>query len=285
MPIEVPSGLAAQRPDRNPEPNHRQLWILAAGITIAIAIGIWTVGAISNQLVQWIPPQVEQQLGAVMAAQFEDQVDLTSPEQQALSRILTSLTAELPIDPYSQEQTQRRYQVWYIPDETVNALALPGDRIIVYQGLIAQIESENALAMVLGHELGHFAHRDHLRGLGRAIVWQLALSSIFGDVSGWQRLAIAGLEQLSQAQYSQQQERQADEFGLELLQATYNHVGGATDFFVKLAQTPRPNPVAFLATHPMPQARIERLNQLIQARGYLRQPTAPLPPALRHTAS
>ncbi|MEP0779976.1 M48 family metalloprotease [Microcoleus sp. ZQ-A2] len=47
-------------------------------------------------------------------------------------------------------------------------LALPGDAIVIYADLVQQAKSQNELMMVLGHELGHFAHRDHWRGLGGA---------------------------------------------------------------------------------------------------------------------
>ena len=50
---------------------------------------------------------------------------------------------------------------------------------VIYQGLLAQAESENELMMVLGHELGHFANRDHLRGLGRALLVQIAIAAFF----------------------------------------------------------------------------------------------------------
>ena len=277
MPTELPPGMAAQRPDRNPESIGRQLWTLASGIVIAIAVVIWSIGAVGDRLVQWIPPSVEQQLGSVMAAQFEAQAEVDSPQQQALTQLLHTLTPHLPSD----DAGDRTYRIWYIPENTVNALALPGNQIIIYDGLLAKVESENALAMVLGHELGHFAHRDHLRGLGRTIVWQLALGSLFGDVSAWQRLAIAGIEQLSQAQYSQRQETQADEFGLVLLNAAYGHVGGATDFFAQLAELTGASPVAFLATHPVPAARVKRLEQEIEANNYAIAATTPLPAALQ----
>ena len=54
-----------------------------------------------------------------------------------------------------------------------NAMALPGGLIIVTQGLLDEVESENELAFVLGHELGHYRNRDHLRALGRGIVLAL----------------------------------------------------------------------------------------------------------------
>ncbi len=40
--------------------------------------------------------------------------------------------------------------------------------MVVFTGLLEKMTSENELAFVLAHELGHYDHRDHLRGLGRA---------------------------------------------------------------------------------------------------------------------
>lgn len=96
MPTELPPGMAAQRDDRNPESNRRQLWTLAGGLVMAIAVAIWSIGAASNLLVQWIPPSVEAELGRLMAAQFETQADLDSPQQQALTDLLQTLTPQLP---------------------------------------------------------------------------------------------------------------------------------------------------------------------------------------------
>lgn len=109
--------------------------------------------------------------------------------------------------------------------------------------------------MVLGHE--HFAHRDHLRQLGRGILTQIVLTSLFGDTSGLERAAVSGTAALTDAGYSQSQEYRADEFGLTLLQHTYGQVAGATDFFARISQPGES--LDFLATHPGSAQRIERL--------------------------
>ena len=52
-------------------------------------------------------------------------------------------------------------------------------------GLLENVESENELAFVLGHELGHFRNRDHLRGLGRGIAFSLVL--VAGGRGRWRQ--------------------------------------------------------------------------------------------------
>jgi predicted Zn-dependent protease len=189
--------------------------------------------------------------------------------------MLARLEAHLPLE----QRDKRDYRVLYLPNSTVNAIALPGDAIAIYAGLVEQAKSENELMMVLGHELGHFAHRDHLRGLGRSLLIQIVIATFLGDTSAIQSAAVAGVEAVSQARYSQSQEREADEFGLTLLQNTYGHVAGATDFFARMSQQ-KGIDVAFLSTHPAPGQRVKELKRLIKERGYPIKERSPLPKTL-----
>jgi predicted Zn-dependent protease len=278
MPIEIPSGTASYS-DRNPPPSNRQLLKLL-GIVVALVIFLfWAFGAIANQVIWWIPPSVEQQLGRVMVPIFERQA-YSSPTQTDLNQLLDRLETHLS----QGQKTQRNYQLLYIPDATVNAMALPGDRIVVYRGLLQQVKSENELMMVLGHELGHFAHRDHLRGLGQALLWQVVLGTVFGDPGSLSAIAGAGAARLSSAQFSQQQELQADEFGLNLLQQTYGHVGGSTDFFVAMGKK-NGERLDWLDSHPTSKKRVQALKTLIQQDRLAVKPTVPLSDALSKPSS
>ncbi|EAW38458.1 M48 family metallopeptidase [Lyngbya sp. PCC 8106] len=255
---------------RNPPPSNRQLLILLAifgGFIIATIAALWFL---FEQLVWLIPPQFEQQLGRLVVPAFERQAK-PSATQTTLNQLLDGLETHL-----DSKQENREYQVLYIPDSTINAYALPGDRIIIYQGLLSQVESENELVMILGHELGHFAHRDHLRGISRSLFIQTILSLFFPNVGSLESFAAA----LSSAQFSQSQEKQADEFGLTLLQENYGHVAGATDFFERIKAEEREDKIAFLQTHPPSQDRIKRLEKLIQKRGYELDKRSPLPASL-----
>ncbi|MBW4465151.1 MAG: M48 family metallopeptidase [Pegethrix bostrychoides GSE-TBD4-15B] len=275
MSIELPPETTGYS-DRSPPPQNRQILLLLSFALGLIAALITSVGAITDLLVAWVPVSVEQQLGALMLPALEQTVE-PSAQQDQLNLLLDRLEARLPqLDP---AQSDRDYQVLYVPDNTVNALALPGDKIIIYQGLLAKIKSENELMMVLGHELGHFAHRDHLRQLGRGILTQIVLTSLFGDTSGLERAAVSGTAALTDAGYSQSQEYQADQFGLTLLQRTYGQVAGATDFLARISQPGES--LDFLATHPGSARRIKRLNQQISTQGYQLGDKLPLPEALR----
>ena len=255
--------------NRNPPPSNRQLLILL-GLFVGFIVGvIWLLNLIINGVIWLIPPSVERQLGALVVPVFEQQAK-PSPAQETLNQMLARLEAHLPT-----EGQNRDYRVLYVPNSTVNAIALPGDAIVMYGGLVKQAESENELMMVLGHELGHFAHRDHLRGLGRALLMPIVLATFLGDSSGLQSAAASGVAAVTRSQFSQSQEREADEYGLVLLQKTYGHVAGATDFFARMSQQKGAN-LAFLSTHPAPGKRVKELQRLIKEHHYPVHERSPL---------
>ena len=128
---------------------------------------IFTVYLFLGLLVAWIaphiPPRVETALGdALVSHLFKDEDSVRSLHVQ---KILEQLMAGLDAD-----DLRLDYRVRVENSDQVNALALPGGTIQIYSGLLAEIENDNELAFVLAHELGHFHNRDHLKGLGRALV-------------------------------------------------------------------------------------------------------------------
>ena len=149
----------------NPEPSNRQLLTIIGIFIGSIILFFWLLSLLINNIINLIPVTVEQQLGSLIIPAYEKQAEKSSI-QDSFNQLLDGLENQLPAG----EKYNRDYQVLYIPESTVNALAIPGDRIIIYQGLLEDVESENELMMILGHELGHFANRDHLRGLGNFLL-------------------------------------------------------------------------------------------------------------------
>ena len=161
--------------------------------------------------------------------------------------------------------------------DAVNAAALPGGHMVVFTGLLSEMTSENELAFVLAHELGHFAHRDHLRGLGRALVLMTASTILLGADNSVNSMIGQGMV-LTELSFSRQQETRADEFALETLFRHYGHVADSTSFFSKIPKDGDPGRFGhYFASHPQNQRRIDHLNALAQARGYPTGTPNPLP--------
>jgi Zn-dependent protease with chaperone function len=244
----------------------REALVLIAGIA-GVGFVLFVVIALAVEiLMPWIPPSFE-----VRVFSSSRIVDLLGPEGAEADRragrvaeLLDRLARHWPENPYA-------FQVAIQEEGTPNALAFPGGLVVVTSGLLEQVESENELAFVLGHEIGHFRHRDHLRGIGRGVAFALVMGALGLGGSGGAAELAALSGQLAARGFDRDQESDADRFGLVLVQQEYGHVAGAWDFFDRL-----PDPegsvekeiIHYLATHPLSEERIEALHSLALERGW-----------------
>jgi len=168
----------------------------------------------------------------------------------------------------------------YVQDKigAVNAAAFPGGVVLVFTGLLDKMRSENELAFVLGHELGHFKNRDHLKGMGRLLVLLVGSVFVLGPDNALGNLALSSLN-LAETGFSRRQESDADEFALKTLQCRYGHVGGATDFFATMMKEESGLKLFnhFFASHPDSQKRIDAMDQQADQAGYPQKATVPMP--------
>ncbi|HEY9182159.1 MAG TPA: M48 family metallopeptidase, partial [Gammaproteobacteria bacterium] len=156
-----------------------------------------------------------------------------------------------------------------------NAFATLGGHIVVTSELYRLMPSENALAMVLAHEIAHVKARDPISALGSGASLALVFAFVSGEADG---LApqIAGLVQLG---YSRSVERRADLEAVAALRAHYGHAGGGASLFEVLAQQHDPVSGAvptFLSTHPADAERIDELKRAAADWDPSRQPLAPV---------
>ena len=154
----------------------------------------------------------------------------------------------------------------------VNAFALPGGYIYITRGLLAHLENEAQLAMVLGHEIGHVAARHASQ---RALEQQLGqLGLIGGAIFGQEVLGIPAEEvlglgstaaQLLFLSYGRGDERESDLLGVEYAARAHYQAGEGANFFqsLKRIQTQSGQTLpSFLSTHPDPGKREETIQEL-----------------------
>lgn len=174
--------------------------------------------------------------------------------------LVDRLASHWPGAPYT-------FRVEIDDSEIANAMALPGGLIIVTEGLLDQVESENELAFVLGHELGHFKNRDHLRALGRGIVISIFFAVVTGnDVGG---IGIKAAD-ITLRGFSRRQETKADEFGLGLVNSEYGHVNEAWRLFERWDAEGGSflDLVTYLSTHPETGDRIVDMKRYAKTEGW-----------------
>ena len=237
---------------------------LVSGLVVILATLYFTLGFLSGLIAVRLPIKAEVWIGSKISTVLE--YENNEYLQKHLNLLVKALPAHSPLRAYN-------FKIYLDESEQINAMALPGGSIVVLKGLLENIKSENELDMVLAHELGHFAHRDHLQAMGRGLLVIAASFLLPGEQSADIVPWIAGKLERT---YSQKQEAAADSWGLDLLNSRYGHVGGATDFFKRLSGKDKSHLSYFFATHPHPDYRIENLNRLILQKHYVVGQTIPL---------
>lgn len=161
--------------------------------------------------------------------------------------------------------------VHYNPDPVTNAYATIGGNIVIYRGIVDMVESEDGLAMVLAHEMGHVRNRDAVRGVFRGLGMMLILIGV-GDSTAY----VNDIAAMGMAGYSRSQEYAADAAAVRALAKIYGHAGGATEFFGNVAtrlENRRPEDAAsfrvpaILASHPDTFDRLERVVRVAEESG------------------
>ena len=148
-----------------------------------------------------------------------DAKDVDSKSQDFVQSLTEDLQRRCARLPY-------HFKIHVRQDSSVNALAFPGGHIIVFTGLLKKAASENELAFVIAHEMGHYAHRDHLRGVGRAVVFITISTALFGTDGNISNMLAQALN-ITELSFSRKQESRADEFALELLNCAYGKNAGS----------------------------------------------------------
>ncbi|MEO9258186.1 MAG: M48 family metallopeptidase [Crocinitomicaceae bacterium] len=141
-------------------------------------------------------------------------------------------------------------------DSTLNAFCTPGGYIYVYTGLMKYLDSEDQLAGVLAHEIGHADQRHSTRQMTTMYGIDVLLNILAGDRTMIKQItsSIIGLK------FSRNHETEADQKSVEYLcPTTYNADGGA-GFFEKLQAAGSTKTIEFLSTHPDPGNRIEHFH-------------------------
>ena len=244
-----------------PVPPVREFFVLIGGLLAILILTYAALGIVVDQLVDRMPQKMDSLLGAVFSEKFSDK-DRSDGELK-LQKMLDDLLEKYP-------DMGSAYTVHIVESETVNAVAMPGGNIIIFSQLLKEIESENELAFILSHELGHFANRDHLRGLGRGLLLIALSTIIMGHDSAATDFLMNSLV-TAETKFSQSQESAADAFALEMLSSRYGHISGAGDFFKRMNERDKTGKLLYyFASHPHPEDRVKALDKLVNERGYSR---------------
>ena len=159
----------------------------------------------------------------------------------------------------------------------VNALCLPGGKIVVLSGILEHMNSEEDLAFILGHEMSH-ALLDHARteiskrtaGLGLTTAsWfgGLALDIMGHDDVGSMVRAASNIASITSEYFmfkpfGRDNEIEADKLGIILIYLAGYDINHVPDFWSSMSKS-NPNNFDFFATHPTDEKRLQAMRETI----------------------
>ncbi|MGB3653899.1 MAG: M48 family metallopeptidase [Rivularia sp. (in: cyanobacteria)] len=158
-------------------------------------------------------------------------------------------------------RSEFEYEFFVIPEESLNAFALPGGKVFLHAGAIAKTNSEAEIAGLIGHELSH-AVLSH----GFQLVTQ---ANLISNVT--QYVPLGGtVGRILTFDYSRDMERQADRLGTRLIVASGYAADGLRNLMVTMKKEQKNAPPVWLSTHPGGGERVRYLETLIATNGYNR---------------
>jgi len=208
----------------------------------------------------FISPQKETSMGISMSKQIEKEYTVLKDPQ--LEKRLYAITERLI---KVQDRSDIVYHFEILDEDDINAFTVPGGYVYVFKGLLDFTENDDELAYVIGHEMGHNSAKHAVKKIQAALGAQLLLlASTQTNSPGFTRgmeLAMASIF----SEYSQQDEFQADELGIEYAERAGYDPAKAVDFLERLQnrKNKKLRPITYFKTHPHIPARIARIKSAL----------------------
>ncbi|MDM8564789.1 M48 family metallopeptidase [Candidatus Halobeggiatoa sp. HSG11] len=235
------------------------IYLLTTVVVVSVVI-FFALGYTASWLVTRISPENEARIGNLLYDTISETEITDDRRIYYLDELLHNMlnlgeNARLPLT------------IHLIDTEVVNAAIMPGGHVLINTGLLQEVKSENELAFILAHELGHFQHQDPLKSLGRSLVVLSALAAVgvgTSSSSGGLSEVVSWTGEMTILHYSRTQERQADEYGLERITNHYGHGNYSLEFFNRLKEEDDEfyQVSQYFDSHPQNQERINYLSKL-----------------------
>lgn len=228
-----------------------------------LLVAIFMVGCTTNpitgrsQLIFMPETQIDQ-MGLQAFTALKEQKPISNiPQSNQFARCVAEILTK---------ETGGQWEIVVFNDSSLNAFALPSNKIGIYTGLINLVDNQDQLAAVIGHEIGHVLSKHSNERASQQMLAKEGLG-ILSQSSLGQNPAMLGLLGLG-AQYgilmpfSREQESEADIIGQELMAKAGFDPEQSVTLWQKMEQASQgKEPAEFLSTHPAHENRIIQLQQ------------------------
>lgn len=219
----------------------------------------------------------EEEIGAQADQEIIAQYGLY--ENDDLSAYVSQIGQELLEESHlRREDTPQKFQdteftFRVLNSDVVNAFALPGGFIYVTRGLLAHLNNEAQLAVVLGHEIGHVAARHASQRAVEQQIGQVAIigGAVLGESLGYDGGSILQLSsqtaQLMFLKYGRDDERESDALGVEYSAMEGYVAAEGAAFFTSLKRISEQSGggiPTLLSSHPDPGEREKNIPEMAE---------------------
>jgi len=171
-----------------------------------------------------------------------------------------------------------RWEFNLVESSDVNAWAMPGGKVVFYTGILPYTQSEEGLAVVMGHEIAHVVAKHGNERMSQGLLTQLGGTALTVALAKepektkklWMTAFGLGAQYGALLPYSRLHENEADYLGLIFMAKAGYNPSAAVSFWQRMAKLSKGSSVPeFMSTHPASTTRIKNIRKkLPEAMGY-----------------
>ncbi len=232
----------------------KDFFVLIAGIIGILLIIIWFSQFFANIFIDNMSVETQNQLESYFGKLPND--DYYNAKYKEKYDKLTLIRKRI-IENDKTLQGRSPFPIIFVPKKEFNAWIIPNGSIYFTTELLDSDLTEEELAFVLGHEIGHYKNRDHLKTISRQIIINLTTNILFGSSMKELNNIAQNATAFEYLSHSQQQEKKADKYSSQTLIKLYGNNQGSVSFMEKLSKKyDMPEFVHYFSTHPSPKQRM-----------------------------
>jgi Zn-dependent protease with chaperone function len=217
--------------------------------------------------------QKEIEIGRAVARAVEHQYPLSHDRamQERVERVGQALVSCLHPRVYP-------FSFKVLASQQINAFCLPGGFVYVYEGLLTRLVNDDELAFVLGHEITHGARRHSMRQMEK--MQKTAAIAVLADAAIGASVFSSLVANYLSLKYSRDNETEADAGGVQLMWESGFDLHGCVQAMQMLKDLDNGHsPPEYLSDHPLPEARLKRIQAQAEEQQAKPRPSITLPPA------
>jgi predicted Zn-dependent protease len=233
------------------------------GVVISIAIFLvitasfyfFLLPKIAEYIALKIPIETEVELGKQFYESFVGEMQVDEERTKQLQHFAKKIDF----------QTKYPLKFTVVKDEQVNAFALPGGNVVVFDAILAKIKTPEELAALLSHEVTHVKERHSLKGLARSLAGSVIVSVVVGDMNAIGSILVSQASNIYELGFTRDMEKEADLEGLKIMYHNKLDPKGMVHLMERLNEEEKKYGVdkmpAYLNSHPMTKERIAYISE------------------------